>query len=176
MKMTATSIVIAVIMAAPSIAKADSMSPEDRLAIIDAITDVAAGADRHQWPRVRAAFADSVTLDYTSLWGGEAATQSADAVVEQWSGFLPGFDKTLHLVTNHAIVDASGDTATAEADFQATHSFDEALWILSGHYRYRLVKAAGRWKITHMTMTATHETGDRGLVVKAAERAAKKAD
>ncbi|ANL26960.1 NTF2 domain-containing protein [Rhizobium phaseoli] len=176
MKMIIASPVAFMMMVAPSIAKADSMKPEDRLAIIDAITDIAAGADRHQWPRVRGAFAEKVTLDYTSLWGGEAVTLSADEVVAQWSNFLPGFDRTLHLVTNHAIVDASGDTATAEADFQATHSLGKDLWVLSGHYRYGLVKSAEGWKITHMTMAATHETGDRDLVGKAAERAAKKMD
>src|SRR5690348_10494963 len=70
-------------------AVADTVPLEDRAAIVDAITDIAAGADRHDWPRVRAAFADTVTLDYTSLWGGEPATQSADEVIAQWSGFLP---------------------------------------------------------------------------------------
>lgn len=176
MRMIFSALVAAIMMVAPSITKADSVSPEDRLAIIDAITDIAAGADRHQWRRVRGAFAETVTLDYTSLWGGEAATQPADAVVAQWSGFLPGFDRTLHLITNHAIVEASGNSATAEADFQATHSIDKDLWVLSGHYRYSLVKSVGGWKVTHMIMTATHETGDRGLVAKAAERAAKKTD
>ena len=37
------------------------------------ITDIAAGADRHDWKRVRGAFADNVTVDYTSLWGGSPA-------------------------------------------------------------------------------------------------------
>ncbi len=49
MKMIVASLVAFMMMVAPSIAKADSMKPEDRLAIIDAITDIAAGADRHQW-------------------------------------------------------------------------------------------------------------------------------
>ncbi|MGK6314617.1 alpha/beta fold hydrolase [Neorhizobium sp. DT-125] len=147
------------------------VSLEDRAAIVDAITDIAAGADRHQWDRVRRALADEVKLDYTSLWGGEAAIRPADAVIEQWSGFLPGFDETLHLVTNHAITGMRGTTATAEADFQATHRIEDDLWVLMGHYRYELVKANGAWKVSALTMTHTHETGDRGLVARAAERA-----
>ncbi|MGK9052031.1 nuclear transport factor 2 family protein [Neorhizobium petrolearium] len=147
------------------------VSLEDRAAIIGAITDIAAGADRHQWDRVRRAFADQVKLDYTSLWGGEAAIQPADDVIGQWSGFLPGFDETLHLVTNHSVTAMRGTTATVEADFQATHRIEGDLWVLMGHYRYELVKTNGAWKVSVLTMTHTHEAGDRGLVARAAERA-----
>ena len=153
-------------------AAAGAISLEDRTAIVDVITDIAAGADRHQWERVRGAFADTVTLDYTSLWGGEPATQPADEVIAQWSGFLPGFDQTLHLVTNHAVIESGGDGAIAEADFQAAHRIGVEMWVLMGHYRYELEKVAGDWKVSAMTMDWTHETGDRGLVAKAAERAA----
>lgn len=144
---------------------------EDRAAIVDAITDIAAGADRHDWARVRRAFAEQVTLDYTSLWGRKPTTRSADAVIEEWSAFLPGFDRTLHLVTNHTIVAADADTATAEADFQAAHRIGVDMWMLMGRYRYELVKVGGEWKVSAMAMDWTHETGDRGLVAKAAERA-----
>jgi hypothetical protein len=154
-------------------AKAETIGVEDRVAIIDTITDIAAGADRHQWDRVRRAFAGTVTLDYTSLWGGEPTTQSGEAVVAQWSGFLPGFEQTLHLVTNHAIVEGAGTTATAEADFQAVHRIGADIWVLMGHYRYDLIKADGEWKVSRLAMTHTHETGDRGLVERAAERAAR---
>jgi fermentation-respiration switch protein FrsA (DUF1100 family) len=144
---------------------------EDRVEIIDRITDIAAGADRHQWDRVRRAFADQVTLDYTSLWGGEAATQPAEKVIADWSAFLPGFDETLHLITNHAITEIRKDNATAEADFQASHRVGRDLWVLAGHYRYELARIDGEWKISGLTMTYTHETGDRNLTTRAAERA-----
>ncbi|CDZ36170.1 Alpha/beta hydrolase family protein [Neorhizobium galegae bv. officinalis] len=149
------------------------IAPQDRAAIIDTITDIAAGADRHQWDRVRRAFADEVTLDYTSLWGGTPTTQAADDIIRQWSGFLPGFDETQHLVTNHAITSLEGAKATAEADFQATHRIGTDLWVLTGHYRYELIKVNAAWKVSALTMTATHETGDRGLAARAAERAPK---
>jgi hypothetical protein len=149
------------------------IAPQDRAAIMDTITDIAAGADRHQWDRVRRAFADEVTLDYTSLWGGTPTTQAADDIIRQWSGFLPGFDETQHLVTNHAITSLEGAKATAEADFQATHRIGTDLWVLTGHYRYELIKVNAAWKVSALTMTATHETGDRGLVARAAERAPK---
>jgi hypothetical protein len=171
MKFLAITVAIGGLLAG-SAAHAETISLDDRAAIIDTITDIAAGADRQQWDRVRGAFANSVTLDYTSLWGGEPTVRRAEEIVAQWSGFLPGFDETLHLVTNHAIVGSTGSTAIAEADFQAIHRIDRDMWVLMGHYRYDLAKVEGIWKVSRMVMTYTHETGDRSLVEKAAARAA----
>lgn len=143
----------------------------DPAAISQSITDIAAGADRHDWARVRAAFADTVTTDYSSLWGGEPVTQSADDLVAGWATFLPGFDITHHMITNHSITDLTETSARAEADFTATHRIDEALWVLGGRYSYELVKSETQWLVVSMTMTALWETGDRGLVALAGERA-----
>lgn len=148
------------------IAMADS--PE----IIRSVTDIAAGADRHDWQRVRAAFADEVTVDYTSLWGGEPSTLSADALISAWSGFLPGFDTTHHMLSNHTVTNLLDTTASAEADFTATHRINDDLWVLGGRYHYSLEKTEARWAVSAITMTALWETGDRGLVALAGERAA----
>ncbi|WP_454853482.1 nuclear transport factor 2 family protein [Rhizobium binxianense] len=162
---------IGALFAWPAVAKAEGIGPDDRAAIIDTITDIAAGADRHQWDRVRGAFAETVTLDYTSLWGGEPATLPAGEIVAQWSGFLPGFDETLHLISNHAIAGSGEATATAEADFQAFHRIGRDVWSLMGHYRYELARVDGAWKVKRLTMRHSFETGDRGLVNRAAELA-----
>ncbi|MDA4848437.1 nuclear transport factor 2 family protein [Hoeflea poritis] len=145
----------------------------DQAEISRSITDIAAGADRHDWSRVRDAFDETVTTDYTSLWGGDPVTQPADELVAGWSGFLPGFDRTHHMVTNHTITSIDDDNATAEADFTATHRIDDKLWTLGGRYSYELKQTEDRWLVTSMTMTALWETGDRGLVGIAGERAAK---
>lgn len=152
------------------------IAPEDRSGIVDAITAIAAGADRRDWARVRMAMADTVTTDYTSLWGGEPVTQPADTLVAQWSGFLPGFESTQHLVSNHTITGLDDGTAEAQADFQATHRIGEALWILGGRYDYRLTRSDDRWVVAAITMTATWESGDRGLVATAGARAAEAAN
>lgn len=140
---------------------------EEQTGISKTITDIAAGADRHDWQRVRAAFADTVTTDYTSLWGGDPVTQSADDLVAGWSAFLPGFDVTHHMVTNYTLTALSHETATAQADFTATHRLDDSLWVLGGRYDYDLKKTADRWVVTSLTMTALWETGDRALVAAA---------
>ena len=146
--------------------------PTDTAAISRSITDIAAGADRHDWKRVRDAFADSVTTDYSSLWGGDAVTQPTDELIASWSSFLPGFEVTHHMVTNHTITSISDTDATAESDFTATHRIEDDLWVLGGRYSYTLVKTEDRWVVTNLIMTALWETGDRALVGIAAERAA----
>ncbi|MEM1006587.1 MAG: nuclear transport factor 2 family protein [Pseudomonadota bacterium] len=151
---------------------AGTLACADQASINRSITDIAAGADRHDWDRVRGAFAETVTTDYTSLWGGDPTTQSASDLIAAWSGFLPGFDSTHHMVTNEAIIALDGNRATAEADFTATHRIDDALWTLGGRYTYQLQQDGDRWLVTSLTMTALWETGDRALVGVAAERAA----
>ena len=158
------------LLAASTLVSATALA--DQAEISRSITDIAAGADRHDWTRVRGAFADTVTTDYTSLWGGDPVTQPADALVAGWSKFLPGFDATHHMVTNHAITSVDQTAATAEADFTATHRIDDRLWTLGGRYSYALKRSDDRWLVTSMTMTALWETGDRGLVGIAGERAA----
>ncbi|MEM9630812.1 MAG: nuclear transport factor 2 family protein [Pseudomonadota bacterium] len=165
-----TRAILAAIAAAPLLG---NVAIADQAEISRSITDIAAGADRQDWRRVRGAFADTVTTDYSSLWGGDPVTQSADELVAAWSGFLPGFDVTHHMVTNHTITSIDEESAVAEADFTATHRIDEGLWTLGGRYRYELKQSRDRWLVTSLTMTALWETGDRSLVAEAGERAAK---
>lgn len=150
-------------------AAAEPAAPHDRVAIIDAITAIAAGADRHQWDRVRAAFAPTITVDYTSLVGGQPATLGSADLVKSWEAFLPGFDRTQHLVANHT-VQVDGDQASAQADFQATHRIGTDFWVLGGWYDYSLVRDGATWRVSAMRMTWTWETGDRGLMARAGER------
>ena len=67
----------------------------------------------------------------------------------------------------------NGDAAVAEADFTATHRIGDDLWTLGGRYTYELTNTGDRWRVTSLTMTALWETGDRGLVATAGQRAAK---
>ena len=171
-KMNRTSFIATAVLMTTSIsAYAQNLSANERFAMKDVVTVISAGVDRHHWDRIRNAFANEVTLDYTGLWGRERSTQSANDFNAQWSSFLPGFDETLHLVTNHTITAYDGSSAMMQADFQAAHKIDDSQWILSGHYDYELTKADDEWKRQSVTMSWAHETGDRGLVSLAADRA-----
>lgn len=146
---------------------------EDRLSIIETCTRMAWHTDRREWEQVEAVFADEVTLDYTSLAGGEPATLTPAQVVDSWSSALGSFDTTQHLVTNH-LVTVTGDTAECTASFQATHRLanplGSPLWTLGGNYRFDLVRIGTAWKISGVVMTATWADGNKDLLTLAAGR------
>jgi len=139
-----------------------------------AITNVVIGMlhaiDAQDWNAVRAAFADTVTTDYTSLFGGEVETPSADALVDGWAAFLPGFDATQHLA-GPLVVQVEGTTASARCAVTATHRIGSARWTVGGHYALRLTREEDGWRITHLTLETAFEDGDRSLTEQAAERA-----
>ncbi len=50
-----------------------AIEPELHGENIETITHIATGADHHDWRRVRSAMSDTITADYTRLFGGEAS-------------------------------------------------------------------------------------------------------
>lgn len=132
-------------------------------------------ADRREWDQLRDVLAEEVTLDYTSLNGGEPATLTAEQVIEAWSGLLGSLDATQHLVGNH-LVSLDGDDARCTASFQATHlfanPFGDPVWTLGGHYEFRLSRSATGWRITSVTMIADWATGNQHVMTLVVERAA----
>ena len=132
---------------------------------------IAGGADRHDWSQIRAVLADTITTDYTSLFGGKPVTQPADDLLKSWSTFLPGFDSTHHMIASLIVANVEDNSATAQANFTATHRIDDSLWVLGGRYNYDFSKTSGNWRLTSLTMTALWETGDRNLIQLASKRA-----
>ncbi|TWG89440.1 hypothetical protein L598_008100000060 [Mesorhizobium sp. J18] len=43
-----------------------------------------------------------------------------------------------------------------------------ATWMVAGEYAYRFKKIGGDWRVTELTFRLEDETGDRGLVERAA--------
>jgi len=129
----------------------------DRDDIIEIISRLFWHTDHHDWAEVQAVFAEEVLLDYTSLQGGEPALLSPERIVAGWSEHFATVPAHQHLVSNHLVaVDAS--TATATAQFLATHQYHDRTWTLGGDYRFNLTRTAGGWAITAMTMTAVWQT------------------
>lgn len=143
----------------------------DRAEIVEVCTRMAVHADRREWDELAGVFAPSVTLDYTSLNGGEPAVLTPAEIVTAWSGFLGAFDATQHLVTNH-LVTAARDSAVCTASFQATHvlanRFGSPLWTLGGDYEFRLVRVEGSWRIAGVVMTVVWADGNKDLLALAA--------
>lgn len=147
---------------------------EDRFAIIDTATRMMWNVDIRDWDAFATVFADNVTLDFTSLWGGDPQQATPQEVTKTWSALLGAFDATQHLLGNH-LVTVDGDTGVLTAVFQATHRlanpFGSPLWTLGGTYRIGLTRLEGTWKINNVVMTATWAEGNKDILALAAAAA-----
>lgn len=136
----------------------------DRAEIIDAVNIIGLGGDLRDWKLCRAAFADKVLTDYTSLNGGTPNTTQADTLIAGWQYFFSKtFKTTQHMITNHA-VKVNANTATCTSHFQAHHVYLDGAkgsWTLGGYYNHTLARINGSWKVTEMKMTWTWEQGTR---------------
>ncbi|MFJ4525912.1 nuclear transport factor 2 family protein [Streptomyces sp. NPDC088810] len=133
----------------------------DRLDVIDICNRMAWYADQRAWDALAGVFADKVTLDYTSLNGGEPVTLAPAQIVDGWRTGLGVYTATHHLLGNH-LVAVDGDQAVCTAAFQATHrKADDSLWTLGGTYRFDLARTRGGWRIAGVVMTAIWSDGER---------------
>lgn len=145
-------------------------TPEDEATIKTIVESVGLLADRHEFDALEKLYADEFMLDYSSLSGAPAEMKSPTALMSEWAGVLPGFDRTRHALSDvTATID--GDKATATAYVEAGHWIDSAYWQVDGHYDYQLERQAGTWKITSMTFSLEDEMGSRDVFGPAIEAA-----
>jgi 3-phenylpropionate/cinnamic acid dioxygenase small subunit len=144
------------------------MTSTDRADVIDTCTRMMWFVDARDWTAFPTVFADSVTLDYTSMWGGDPWVQTPAEIAAMWSALFAGLDATQHLLGNH-LVTVDGDTATYTAAFRAMHGKREhGTWTLYGAYRITLIRTGGAWLIDGVYMNWNWEEGDRQIILDAA--------
>lgn len=142
----------------------------DQAQIRSNVSSFAALADQGAYTYLGRLFAPSVVVDYTSLWGGEPATMTSQALMNQWVGFLPGFDTTFHDLSNLK-VDVEGDTALATVDVTASHWLGESFWSVTGGYEFTLSRSDHNWVITSLKMIYQDESGSRDVLGEAPKHA-----
>jgi hypothetical protein len=131
------------------------------------VARIAHTIDTRRWADLRALYADEVTTDYTSLFGGEVRRQSGDALIAGWRELLGALDATQHLV-GPIDVRLESDRATAECHVRGYHvrrgapGGDE--WMVAGQWIIGAVERGGRWQVTTMTLRTFYETGSRGVL------------
>jgi hypothetical protein len=134
---------------------------QDRIAVMLSAID---GLD---WSTVRAAFAPSVRVDYTSLFGGIPESLDAGALLERWQGLLPGFEATQHLIGPVIVTDGAGGTATAETQVRGYHYVAGAdggpVWMVAGRYRFAMERGDGEWRVRGITLELAYQEGNLGL-------------
>jgi hypothetical protein len=154
-----------------SLALPAAADPREEARVRQTVLSIPTNIDMRNFEAVEPLFADPVVIDYTSLWGGEPASQTPRELMTAWRGIVPGFDATWHEISDLK-VQVSGDTATASSNVDGRHWLGEKVWRPIGRYDFKLAKQQGRWRVTHMTLTVTREEGDRALVQQAQARAA----
>ena len=141
----------------------------------NAFTSMLHAIDAKNWDSVRHAFADSVHMDYSSLFGDPAATVAADDQVAGWRAFAGAFDVTQH-ITGPIIATADGADVTASTHVRAYHRIQGAeggdVWMVAGHYDVRLTSFDGKWKIAAITLTVFYQEGNLAIPQIARDRAA----
>jgi ketosteroid isomerase-like protein len=145
-------------------------STADEAAVKTVVESVATLADRSEFEALERLFADEILVDYSSLSGQPADVKSPRALMTEWAGILPGFDRTRHDLSDiSATID--GARATAIADVVAGHWIAGDYWQVDGHYDYELVRDGNGWKITAITFNLEGETGSRDVFGPAIEAA-----
>lgn len=142
----------------------------DSARVISIVSSIPLAVDLARYDLAEAAFAPSIVIDYTSLWGGEPQRMTPAELIAGWRGLVPGFDATRHELKD-VRAEIDGDRATATAFVDGRHWIESRLWRPIGTYRWTLERQGGAWKVTHMTFAMSQEIGDRGLVALATERA-----
>lgn len=138
--------------------------------VIATVQSIPLAVDLAAYDLAERAFAPSVVIDYTSLWGGEPQTMTPAALMAAWRGIVPGFDATWHEL-GPVQAEIAGERATARAAVDGRHWIGERLWRPIGEYLWELERRDGRWQVTRMTFRMTQEIGERSLAEEAMRRA-----
>ena len=162
---------LAVLATAP-MAVADEITADtlvDRAEMIRIADSIDAAVDAKDWPQARGYFADTITVDFTSLVGGEPATIPADALIESWANNLTAEKTSFHLRGNHRITFVDADTAQMHSHGYAWNQMErgalpenggEAMWEVWGTYTHDFTRTNAGWHVTGMRFTSTAERGN----------------
>jgi hypothetical protein len=126
--------------------------------------------DDLDWDTVRATLAAELTVDYTSLWGGQAQRLPVGELLAGWQALVPGFDTTQHLLGPIVVTRSDDHTATCDTNVRAYHRLAGATWLVAGRYLMSLTRTTDGWRIDGITLRVAYEEGDRALVETARQR------
>lgn len=177
MKLTATTIAALAMSASATLADTvhlggSPLSLEtlvDQAEMVRVADAIDAGVDAKDWETTRSFFTDEITVDFTSLIGGEPATIPADGLIAGWSGNLTEEKASFHLRGNHRVTFHSAESATMVSHGYAWNRMErgalaenggEALWEVWGTYVHGFERTEDGWRVNAMTFTATAQRGN----------------
>lgn len=138
----------------------------EMIRIADALN---AAVDAKDWTLARSFFTDEITVDFTSLVGGEPATIPADGLIAGWSGNLTVEKTSFHLRGNHRITFESESAAMMVSHGYAWNRMERGalpenggnpMWEVWGTYEHSFTLTEEGWCIDAMSFFATAERGN----------------
>ena len=125
--------------------------------------------DAKEWLELEDVLAETVELDYRSLFGGNVETLPRGEVIARWKCSLSPI-RTQHIITNMHITIKPDNTAECTANLLATHvrstSGEDSMWTIGGRYDFNLAQENGRWRIYVIRLTAIWTTGDSSILTR----------
>jgi hypothetical protein len=134
--------------------------------VLATVQSIPLAVDLAAYDLAERAFAPSIVIDYTSLWGGKPSTMTPAELMAAWRGIVPGFDATWHELSD-VRAEVSSEQARATARVDGRHWIADRLWRPIGEYVWELRKREGRWEVTKMTFNMMQEIGERTLAEEA---------
>ena len=120
--------------------------------------------DAKEWLELGEILAETVELDYVSLFGAQVERLTRAEVIDRWKAQLTPLKATQHIITNLHITIKADNTADCAANVLATHvrpnAMGDAIWTVGGRYDFQLLHEGGRWKISAIKLTVLWTTGN----------------
>jgi hypothetical protein len=154
----------------------------DKRELDELIHTQALAVDTHDWALYRRCFADSVNFDFSEHVERVVGQKNVGIATDpdQWvanvASVIPGFDSTMHAVTN-AVHEVKGDTAQSRCYVIAEHflnneSGDRSI-TASGIYSFGSIRTSSGWKLKTWRLKVLYYRGNPSLYMQAADRVRK---
>lgn len=138
----------------------------ERTVILDTVVTLFVATDQRDWQRVESCLATPVTLDMTSLVGGEPSRLTPREVATGWRDGLRAIDHVHHQLGNFT-VRIHGDEAEVSCYGVAYHHRETAtpdnLRTFVGSYDIHLHRTGGAWLINLFRFNSKFVTGNLQL-------------
>jgi hypothetical protein len=134
------------------------------------IRGVVESVDARRWKSLTDLFAQSVFVDYTSLFGGSPRSYTADDLADNWRGLLEPFSATRHALGPIAVEGDEGD-AKVTCPVRISHFLRGAPggeeWVVVGQFVFTLERHYGEWRVKGIVLGAQSQEGNTNLLVEA---------
>jgi hypothetical protein len=151
-------------------AAANSATTPEAEQVRQVVRSVVESVDARRWESLTDSFAESVNVDYTSLFGGYPRNYLAADLIDNWRQLLEPFSMTQH-VLGPIVVRGDESKAQARCPVHINHLLRGAPggeeWVVIGQFVFTLAKRDGTWRIEGLALDVRSQAGNSNLLVEA---------